>query len=187
MSHCIAGIGSRKTPSFICTLMIAIGAWCRENDIYVRSGHAAGADYSFEVGAREHTIIYLPFPRFNSALHKGTKHVICWDDVELEIRQRALRSVEKYHPAPHYLKGVGRKLMARNYFQIHGTKLESQPVNAVVCWTPSGKGGGGTGQAIRMADSLDIPVLDLGGMGDMFWTVERVTDWIESKLPPPAD
>ena len=56
---------------------------------------------------------------------------------------------------------AAQRLHARNCFQILGAKLDT-PVSDVVCWTPNGSGSGGTGQAIRLAEMMNIPVWDLG-------------------------
>ena len=162
MGACIAGIGSRKTPKHILKMMVKIGEWCRVNQIYVRSGHAPGADYAFEKGAQDHAIVYLPWSGFNSNQPYCTKHLIILDKVEKGVRAQGMGSVHKFHPHADRLSLPVRKLMARNYFQVMGTKVKPNPVSAVVCWTPNGSSSGGTGQAIRMAEHYDIPVLDLG-------------------------
>jgi hypothetical protein len=53
--------------------------------------------------------------------------------------------------------------MARNSFQVLGEDLET-PATCVICWTPGGKGDGGTGQALRIARHYDVPIIDIGGM-----------------------
>jgi hypothetical protein len=45
--------------------------------------------------------------------------------------------------------------------QILGEDLKT-PCNLVVCYTAGGKGGGGTGQALRAAKDHNVPILDLG-------------------------
>lgn len=183
MNGCITGIGSRKTPGPILRLMTLVGAWCLKNGIFVRTGHADGADYAFEQGAKTNTILYLPWYGFNSNLPYLTKHIVVWDDVLIEPRKRAMANVERHHPAPHKLRQGAKKLMARNYFQLAGSRVSPNWSNAVVCWTPGAKAGGGTGQAIRLADIHDVPVLDLGGLKKPEdWTLEDVTEWITSKL-----
>lgn len=51
--------------------------------------------------------------------------------------------------------------MSRNGNQIFGEDFRI-PTSVVICWTPGGNAGGGTGQAIRLANSTGIPVIDLG-------------------------
>lgn len=155
----IAGIGSRKTPKTVLKKMAEIGKWIADNGGWIRSGHAPGADLAFEMGARNHTIIYLPWPGFGGHLY--TTNVIYWNNVEKTMREKAIQAVKKFHPAPERLSPGGLKLMGRNYFQIFGSRKKARPVDAVVCWTPGGRGGGGTGQAIRLAKANGIPVIDL--------------------------
>ena len=52
--------------------------------------------------------------------------------------------------------------MARNFFQVFGTKIPHRKTDLIVCWTPQGKGRGGTGQALRIAKEESIGVVDLG-------------------------
>ncbi len=54
-----------------------------------------------------------------------------------------------------------RKLKKLGYtFQVLGSDLET-PVSFVVCWTIGGKISGGTGQALRIAKDLGIPIFNL--------------------------
>lgn len=160
--NCIAGVGARKTPNNILTLMTAIGAWCRSMGIWVRSGHADGADLAFEKGAEDFTIVYMPWAGFNWNKKFHSPNVIMPSDVSAEAATRAQQSVRDYHPNASRLSSVAFGFMVRNYYQIMGTKPEPKPVDAVVCWTPKGSGSGGTGQAIRLANAHNTPVLDLG-------------------------
>ena len=48
----------------------------------------------------------------------------------------------------------------RNVYQVVGATLEDKS-DLVICWTKDGKRQGGTGQALRIADYLDIPIFDL--------------------------
>jgi predicted Rossmann fold nucleotide-binding protein DprA/Smf involved in DNA uptake len=45
-----AGIGSRKTPWDICNTMVYLARALRRKGYTLRSGHAKGADQSFEMG-----------------------------------------------------------------------------------------------------------------------------------------
>lgn len=74
---------------------------------------------------------------------------------------RAMELAAEVHPNWAACSDAARKLHARNCYQILGLNLDN-PVSDVVCWTPGGKGEGGTGQAIRLAKKLGIPVWDLG-------------------------
>lgn len=156
----IAGIGSRQTPQPILKEMERIGRWCREQGIYVRSGHADGADMAFEKGAEDHCTAYIPWRGFNKPSKYGA-HLYVLDDAHRLAKSRAESSVDQFHPRPQILSAAVRKLMARNYLQVFGAAEEENPVRMVVCWTPQGLGGGGTGQAIRIAKARNIQVIDL--------------------------
>ena len=156
----IAGIGSRETPKLILDQMLEIGKLVALKGGWVRSGHASGADLAFEMGAKEHTIVYLPWRSFGGRLY--TSNIVVWDELDEVIKERAIEAVRKYHPAPERLKPGAWKLMGRNYLQVFGSKKQLKPVDAIICWTPGGKGSGGTGQAIRIAKAHNIPVIDLG-------------------------
>jgi hypothetical protein len=160
----IAGIGSRKTPFHILSEMREIGAWCRESSIWVRSGHAEGADYAFEEGAQEYCIAYLPWTGFNNKLARTKAH-FCLPLEQMFSQYSKL--IKKYHPASDKLSSGALKLMKRNCCQVLGNKLDS-PVFAVICWTPQSLSSmgmpewkGGTGFACRMAFDYTIPILNM--------------------------
>lgn len=160
-----AGIGSRETPKDVLLRMQQIakstelggGKWT------LRSGFADGADKAFSTGAGmtcdKLMEVYIPWKGFNGA-PSDNKRFFALDDLSVDVvgRARYIASVE--HPCWERVSEGGRKLHTRNVFQILGKTLDT-PVSMVICWTSGGAGGGGTGQAIRIAKSLDIPVFDL--------------------------
>lgn len=152
------GIGSRKTPEQI-KLIIQKIAWHLADDGWIlRSGGADGADLAFEYGAGDGAKeIFLPWKGFNknpSPLYK--------------IPEQAFEISALHHPGWRHLKPPVKNLMARNAQQVLGKNLDT-PVEFVICWTPDGctkgkdrtKATGGTGQAIAIASSLNIPVFNL--------------------------
>jgi hypothetical protein len=148
-----AGVGSRATPAGICHLMERFGAELARRGWTLRSGGAVGADSAFEKGAREaggRCEIYLPWPGYNE--HSEARLV--------EASPEAYDVMTRIHPVFARLPRSSRRLHARNAHQILGADLRS-PVEMVVCWTPGGRGRGGTGSAIRLARSREIPVHDL--------------------------
>lgn len=150
----IAGIGSRQTPEHILKEMEMIGLWAKTNGVLVNSGHAEGADYAFERGAQEFTRAFLPWKNFNKELpHLGIS-------IDVGNNKDLDAWVDQYHPAPQNLSFGGRKLMRRNVCQILSQTL-TDPVKAVVCWTASGGLSGGTAFAMRIATSLNIPILNM--------------------------
>src|SRR3546814_4938940 len=63
-----------------------------------------------------------------------------------------------HHPKWDLLKESAQNLHTRNMGQVLGPELD-KPARFVMPWTVDGGATGGTGQAIRIANSLNIPVL----------------------------
>lgn len=145
-----AGIGSRSTPQDIKTLMTLLAGMLGKKEYILRSGGAEGADTAFEAGAIV-AEIYLPWNNFNGRQVDGKRYFV--PAVTYDF-------IEAYHPAPERLSIAAQKLMSRNTYQILGQDLQT-PCDFVVCWTSDGKASGGTGQALRIASSLHIPIYNL--------------------------
>jgi hypothetical protein len=154
-----AGIGSRQTPRDVWDAMYRIGRRLGDKGYICRTGGADGADTAFEFAARARTLpggkpsveVYLPWEGFN-----GRKGIVIGDDQYLRDI-----AIEHYPRSWHALREPVKRLMTRNSAQILGRGI-GEPISAfVICWTPEGKGGGGTGQAIRVARSYGVPVYDL--------------------------
>lgn len=125
----------------------------------LRSGHADGADWAFEQGAAGNADIFLPWPGFGKErLVLGTRH----DSPEEWTKKIA----SEVHPGWARLNRPARLLHMRNIHQICGLARQERS-SFVLCWTPAGRGAGGTGQAIRLAKKFGIPVYDLGRMNDL--------------------
>ena len=137
-----AGIGSRETPPDVLEVMEALGATYAEAGWTLRSGGAKGADRAFEAGC-DHA--------------GGKKEIFRGEDATRE----AFEFSAAFHPNWAACRPYARELHARNAMIIMGERLNNR-VAFVVCWTKDGKGGGGTGQGIRIAKAHDIIVYDLG-------------------------
>ena len=144
-----AGIGSRKTPANILSLMTKAARRLDELGFVLRSGGALGADTAFELGAVTHKEIYLPWRNFN----KNPSPFYRPDALAFEYARR-------HHPAWNRCSPAARKFHARNVHQVLGRDLAS-PANFVLCWTPGGRVTGGTGQAMRIAEYFDVPVINM--------------------------
>jgi len=156
-----AGIGSRQTPEDMQTIMYGAARALEDAGLMLRSGGANGADTAFENGVWHwpNKQIFLPWSGFNRrTIRQPGCYVISHDFME---QSQAIAA--EYHPNWANLAPNIRALHARNVAQVLGPKL-NDPVLFVLCWTPEGKGGGGTGQAIRIARGYHIPVFDMGGM-----------------------
>ena len=166
-----AGIGARDTPQDVCRKMFAAGKTMADLGFCLRSGGARGADSAFECGVMEssswqkHTDessteelleIYLPRKGFNG--HRSPLYGSCKD---------ARMLAKKYHPRWDILSCLGRDFHARNVYQVLGRDLRT-PSQFVLCWTEGGKVVGGTGQALRIAEDHDIPILNFGCHDDQY-------------------
>ena len=152
-----AGIGSREAPQNILDKMSVLSYELTNAGYTLRSGHAEGADYAFEKDAQQ-ADIYLPWSRFNyiklGSFAHHNYYVVPTTDKE------AFESVSRFHPKPSMLSPGAIKLMARNYRQIVGQNGKPNS-EFVICWTKNGEKIGGTAQAIKIAESFNIPVYNL--------------------------
>lgn len=183
-----AGIGSRETPKDVCRKMFTAGRILWKAGFTLRSGGARGADTAFESGAlgaangknsfdeskalrshadadRTRIEIYLPFQRFNG--HPSPR---------FGTTKEARLIAKQYHPRWDILSCTGRDFMGRNAYQILGSDLQT-PVSFVLCWTLGGKPVGGTGQALRHAKDLGIPILNFGVDDD-----QRISDYLQEQI-----
>ena len=165
-----AGIGSRETPAKVLEQMKAVAGFLAMCGYTMRSGGAEGADTAFEIGhvdqlkEWERMEIFLPWSGFNNKRPNHKTH-ICIPDTS-EVYKQAEQIAEQFHPAWHRLTRGGKALQTRNVFQIMGPDLKS-PSHFVVCWTKDGQATGGTGQAIRIAQAIGIPVYNLFNSEDV--------------------
>lgn len=168
-----AGIGSRETPKDITDKMKSIATqlapvW------KLRSGHADGADAAFENGAiigNGPMEIFLPWNNFNSAPRNNPSYIVPKITKELEEFSAS------FHPAWNSCSDAAKCLHTRNSCQIMGL-YGDEPVDMVICWTKNGKRGGGTGQALRIAEFMQIPIFDLA-LAD---TAIRLCAFVNSKV-----
>ena len=162
MNNYYCGIGSRDTPQHILNIMHHIAAYLGTQGWTLRSGGAPGADSAFEKGASDVNAameIYLPWENFNHS--KSELHPKKYP-FSMEERTYAAQ----HHPAWNKCSPSARLMHQRNVRQIIGLEpLHGEivmPSKFVVCWTRDGLLNGGTAQALRIANSLAIPVINLG-------------------------
>jgi len=183
-----AGIGSRETPTGILKKMTLIAEKLSSVGYNLNSGGANGADYGFEKGAK-YKNIFLPGRSTKEYSHRlrddiNTDNDIYYDSIPEEIKKKTQETVDIYHPYPLYLKPFTRKLMARNALIILGKDLVT-PVDFVICWTADGceskssrtQTTGGTGQAISIASSYNIPIINMARVDweDKFFRITKLT------------
>lgn len=149
------GIGSRETPPGVEPMIEEATLFLSKMGFTLRSGGAPGADSFFEKYCPGEKEIYLPWKGFNS-----NTSTFFLDSMDPEIISEAREIARKYHPNWSALSEAAKKLMTRNTFQILGSDLKS-PSLFVICWTKGGTINGGTGQAMRIARDLKIPIFNL--------------------------
>lgn len=164
-----AGIGSQETPLVTLRFMRGLAHDLEDLGYTLRSGGAEGADSAFESGTtRANRRIYLPWQGFNGKTGIVIGHVPTYTEI-----------ARQHHPAWNKLSPGGKALHTRNVAQVLGFWPESQKSEFVVCWTPGGLGGGGTGQAIRIANAYSVPVYDIGNeerLEALFTMIENLPD-----------
>ena len=160
------GVGSRKTPPEIITVMSGIAYYLANEGYILRSGGAIGADTAFEVGCRKANggrVIYL-------AQHSTP-----------ECEEIAA----KYHGGWDKCSDFVKKLHGRNVKQVLGDQL-AEPSKFLLCWTNDGCvshsrrsiATGGTGTAISVAEAVGVEVWNLKRADHlMHWL-----DWLKTKF-----
>lgn len=175
-----AGIGSRETPPDVLELFSQLAKRLCRLGWTLRTGGAPGADQAFVIGAVSHASnpfrflsdregmergkveVYLPWPSFEYEFHGAMSSQMTV--IERNRPQAECFPIaEQFHPAWDRLGQGTRSLHARNCHQILGPDV-TRPVLSrfVVCWTRDGAGGGGTGQALRIARHYGVEIIDAG-------------------------
>jgi hypothetical protein len=153
-----AGIGSRECPQEILYIIRDASKYFSQKGYILRSGGANGCDDFAEKGVDSvggEKEIYLPWKYFNDNLSE-----LYPDNLPNFYKAREIAA--KYHPAWDRLRDSVKKLMSRNSMQVLGKNLDT-PVKFVLCYCPieNGEWKGGTAQALRIADDLNIPIINL--------------------------
>jgi hypothetical protein len=157
-----AGIGSRDITLGEMLTIGSVSALLSKMNMLLYSGNAPGADQCFQKSCNKKCVVFLPWSGFEQSVFDYTT-----DSVKYFVMGRSkpgLDSIIKYHPRPASLSTGAQALMARNWHQIQGVPPEFPQVKFVVCCaTPKGNGEveGGTGQAVRIANDLKIPVINI--------------------------
>ena len=153
-----AGIGSRGTPTHVLDIMGRSAEALARMGYCLRTGACIGADQAFAKGALRgygRVVLCLPWSNYEKSWIRGLHGDIHLEVLDTRVHTEAVDSVKKFHPNPAALKQSVIKLHARNYLILNGVQF-------VICWTPNGEVTGGTGQAIRIAQSRGIKIYNLG-------------------------
>ena len=170
----IAGIGSRQTPTPVLRVFESFAKMASPK-VWFRSGHADGADYAFEKGAKEKCLVYLPWKGFNSECPL-LGQASSLDRLDAE----AFRIVLQHEPYAADVSRAIQLLKCRNVFQILGQDLKTLS-DLVICWTPNGETVGGTGLALKIARDHYIPVINVGAFEDI--SEQALCDFVKKEYP----
>lgn len=126
-----AGIGSREISDLERELIKKIAGIMHEKGYLLYSGGAPGSDIAFESGCNGYGVSFRPWTGFgeNSEAVQVIHH-----------SKDSHESVSNFHPAPDALSPAARKLMSRNYHQIHGIEPYFPKVDLVICCANEKKG-----------------------------------------------
>lgn len=152
-----AAVGSRETPEEYADDLARVVLIMSIAGFVMRSGGAYGADTMFENAANGIAApkeIFLPWDNFNN-------RTIDKDHFVMPYNHEANRIAKNYHPMFYRMGEITAKLIIRNGYQVCGREL-NDPVKFVVCYTKAALPVGGTGQAIRIATALGIPIFNFG-------------------------
>lgn len=136
--------------------------------IEVSTGGAFGADNAAMEGVKylkdsllsKNLHVYLPWPSYNRDLVPVGATVTVYSKFKHHVW---FESVEKYHRKPEALSHGAVALMARNY----GIIADPVPVDMVICLPRTISNQGGTGQGMRIAEDLKIPMYNLRYPGEL--------------------
>lgn len=172
MAKRIAIIGTRKSTRLEYDLLVGFASDLAEAGYEISTGAAEGSDNAAIEGCSLVDVtklhIFLPWARFNSWLVPAGANVTVYNPV---WHTAWTESVKQYHPKPHLLSRGARSLQARNY----GIMAHPEPVDAVIALPTNQRDWGGTGQGMRIAEALGIPLYNLRIPG----TVEQVEELIK--------
>jgi hypothetical protein len=117
----------------------------------ITTGGADGIDLAAMLGtAPGHLTVYLPWESYKwDTIPAHAKRVVAHP----QLHATWFESVDLYHPAPERIGRGVRALHARNYGIVEHDDL--------LLAFPNHTGGGGTGQTIRIAKALGIPVIQV--------------------------
>lgn len=172
MNKIYTGIGATDTPLYIQSAFVTIGWVLASKGYILRSGHAPGADISFEFGcdvvsgSKE---IYLPDPAFNGSLEK----MVPISEAALELASTIHPNWEACKRKPFAMRAHGR-----NCYQALGVNLDL-PSDFTICWTEGGRGQGGSRTAIQLALKNNRPVIDFGKFKKMGEALKELGKYVD--------
>ncbi len=159
MVNSYAGVGSRNITHVEALQIDEAAKWLASHEYVLYSGNAEGADQAFQRGSGGKCVIMLPWAGYNQdgyPVERSLEAIVCGDTRE------AQESVAANHPAAGQLTSGSRALLGRNRHQVMGVG-KWPPVDFLLCCADETMFGvkGGTGQTVRVARSIGIPVINI--------------------------
>lgn len=130
---------------------------------HVTTGGAEGIDEAAMFGSAvepKRLHVYLPWAKYNREKIPSGANIYVYSKKDHPLWDQ---SVDLYHPNPANLKQGARALHARNY----GIVCHGKPVDGVIAVPTDLNSLCGTGQAIRIAEDLRIPLFNLRKKEDL--------------------
>lgn len=152
----VAMVGHRSIDAAAAESIQELAAVIAAKGHWVRSGHAKGADYAAERGARKRCLIWLPWRAYNSDLP-----ILGRFRVLTNSHHNAYEEAKAHHPNWGSLTRGGKAMHARNYLIVMG---QGNPADFLVGYArvdDNGEWMGGSGQAYRIAKAHGIPTFNL--------------------------
>lgn len=167
----VACIGSRDMDTKQVSWCRQIGALIATNGFELHSGNALGADQSFAAGAnQEHpelVHLHLPWASYEVGAVQARNHVSVYPFGNMKFY---MDIAEEAHPRWDLLKQAVRKLHTRNSSILVPNQVD---VDICIAWPSAKRGGGGTGQGMRIATSRGIKLINLRDTEP-----SQVIDWL---------
>jgi hypothetical protein len=158
-----AGIGSRTITDREKAIIRKVASELSKKDLVLYSGNASGSDINFQIGSNKKCVVFLPWEGFNTKEYDVSNSIKSYVVGHSGL---GMQSVKQFHPNPTSLSNGGKALMARNYHQVAGYDTFPQ-VSFVICCANYKivdnmmQVEGGTGQAVRIANYKNIPVINI--------------------------
>jgi len=174
----IACIGSRSLSAEQIETCETLGQFIARCGHVVSSGNAEGADQAFQRGAGKvsgkNVSVHLPWPGFNLNVALTFYQCRIVSELDSDVYREYEEMAAKYHPKWKFLRQGARKLHTRNVGILFPEP--HTPVKMVIAWPSQKPGGGGTGQGMRIAEGLGIPLVDISNAGrtELFHLCERI-------------
>ncbi len=178
----VACIGSRDLDDYQTTVCEKLGGYIVQCGHTLHSGNAPGADQAFARGgnavdpAAVH--LHLPWSNFERQATHPDNVVHSLDDLDEAHLKLYTYIAKRHHPAFRRLSQGAVKLMVRNS-SILLPPPAYLPVGRCLAIPSDKKGGGGTGQGMRIAVYEGIPLVDLRNCRepDLFRLCEEIARW----------